>query len=125
MVVICGVVHKVFAAASVAVQCEQKLVRLLVVVVLRHGDEVIAGIAAHLDLEFLAVFDLLHGLQGGIGAAALARGRGVFQGVTEFVRRLGLLEFHVECRVERAERDGKRVETFGDKADGFVLGGLF
>ena len=123
MVVVGLVVHEVLAIAAVAVQREQHLVRLVVVVVLGQGDEVVAGVAADLDLELVAVFNALGLFQLGGRAAAFTRSRLVADGVTEFECRFGrdrLFEFHVKGRVECAERHGERVETFGDKLDGFA-----
>ena len=101
--------------------------RFLVVVVLRQGDEVIAGVVTDLDLELVAVFDALDFFQCGVCAAALTRRRCVLQGITEFERRFGrdgLRKFHVNGRVERSERHGERVIAFECKAECFVLGGI-
>ena len=128
MVVVGLVVHEVLAIAAVAVQREQHLVRLGIVVVLGQGDEVVAGVAADLNLELVAILDALGLFQLGGRAAALTRSRLVADGVTEFecrFRRDCLFEFHVEGRVECAERHGERVETFGDKLDGFACLSIF
>ena len=127
MVVVRSVVHEVLATAAVAVQREQHLVRLLVVVVLGQGDKVFAGVVSDSNLELVAVFDAPDFSQRGIGAAAFTRGRIVLQCVTEFECRCGrnrFREFHVECCVESAQRHRERIETFGDKADGFALLGV-
>ena len=121
-------VHKVFAGATVAVQCKQNLVRFCVVVVLGQGDKVFAAVAAYLDLELVAIFDALDLLQLGVAAAALTRGRLVADVVAEFERRFrrdGLCEFHIECRVERSERHGECVKAIECKAERFALGGVF
>ena len=127
MVVVRSVVHEVLATAAVAVQRKEHLVRLLVVVVLGQGDKVFAGVVSDSNLELVAVFDALDFSQCGIGAAAFTRGRIVFQCVTEFECRCGrnrFRELHVECGVESAQRHRERIETFGDKADGFALLGV-
>ncbi len=124
VIVVCGMVHKVFAAATVAVQCEKNLMRFCIVVVLGQSDKVFAAVAANLYLELVAIFDALDFLQFGIGAAALTRGRRVAECIAELERFFGLLEFYVECGIERAERHGKRVIAFEYKADCFALGNL-
>jgi len=127
MVVVRSVVHEVLATAAVAVQRKEHLVRLLVVVVLGQGDKVFAGVVSDSNLELVAVFDALDFSQCGIGAAAFTRGRIVLQCVTEFECRCGrnrFRELHVECCVESAQRHRERIETFGDKADGFARLGV-
>ena len=124
MVIVRIVVHKVFAAATVAVQGEQYLVRFLVVVVLGQGDKVVAGIAANLDLELVAVFDALDFLQLGRRSATLTRGGLVAERVAELEFFLGLFQFHVKRGIERAERNGERFKSVGHKTDGLALGSL-
>ena len=123
MILVRRVVDEVFGVRAHAVHGEEQLVRFLVVVVLWQSEEVFAVFAADSQFETVAVFDTLGFLQLGSRAAALARGRIVFQGVAELecrCRRFDFLEFYVEGRVERAELHGERVETFCDKADGFA-----
>ena len=113
-----------FGVTAHAVHSEENLVRLLVVVVLREAHPEIAVEASASHLIVLGAALGCDFLERGVGAAALTRSWLVLQCVTKFecrCRRLDLLELHVESRVERAERDGKRVVVFGDKADRFIL----
>ena len=94
---------------------EHEAVGLVLVVIFGHGevDLVLDAGAGEREVVLQRVFL----------AAALTRGWGVLERVAECVGLLGGRrgEFQFESRVERAERYGERVETFGDNPEHFIL----